>query len=258
MEDIGHRCAGRRRGPVPKTHDATGRTLKCSGNILAAPPQTTTRAYRRRNKIAGQFAPRLIEMLEAPAYRIMSLSAHRLLDRLEIEYGHHAGRDNGKLPVTYDDFVDYGIERHSIAPAMREVEALGFAQVTDRGRAGNAEYRTPNKFRLTYRPTDDRGATDEWRAIKTIEEAKAIAQAARKLVRRDRPQTKGVPEKQNPMGAFPRFSGGNPHRKLQSPVGETPTTVIVGKPPLLSISTQGVDEASQCQAAHPARNGARR
>jgi len=243
---------------MPKTHDATGRSLKRSGSILAAPPQTNTRAYRRRNRIAGQFAPRLIEMLEGPAYRVMSLSAHRLLDRLEIEYGHHAGRDNGKLPVTYDDFVKYGIERHSIAPAMREVEALGFAQVTDRGRAGNAEYRTANKFRLTYRPTDERGATDEWRTIETVEEAKAIAQAARKPVRRVRSQTKGVSEKQNPVESFPHFSAANPHRKSQIPVGETPTTVIVGKPPLLSISALGGDEPSQCQAAHPARNGARR
>ncbi len=174
---------------MPPTHDKTGRSRKRSGDILAEPFKTTTRPYRR-NKIAGQFAARLIELLVSPAYRVMSLSAHRFLDRLEIEHAHHGGRDNGNLPVTYGDFVKYGIERHSIAPAQREVEALGFAQVTERGRAGNAEYRTPNKFRLTYRPTDSAGPTDEWRRIKTIEEAKAIALVARKTITRERP-TKG-------------------------------------------------------------------
>jgi hypothetical protein len=125
-------------------------------------------------------------MIESPAYRVLSLSAHRLLDRLEIEHGRHAGHDNGTLPVTFADFVEYGIERHSVAPAMREVEALGFAQV-ERGRGGNAEYRTPNKFRLTYRPTDDRGPTDDWQRIKTIDEAKALALAARRPIKRGRP-----------------------------------------------------------------------
>jgi hypothetical protein len=147
---------------------------------MIAPPQNTTQVYRR-NKIAGQFAARLIEMLESPAYRVMSLSAHRLLARVEIEAAHHGGRDNGRLPVTYDDFVRYGIERHCIAPAMREVVALGFLQITHIGRAANAEYRTPNKFRLTYQPTDAAGPTDEWKRIKVVKEAKRIALVARTL-----------------------------------------------------------------------------
>jgi hypothetical protein len=106
----------------------------------------------RRTSIGGQFAPRLIEMLESPAYRALSLSGRRVLDRLEIELGHHGGTDNGKLPCTYDDFHDYGIHRHCIARAIRETAALGFVEVTERGCAGNAEYRSPNLFRLTYRP----------------------------------------------------------------------------------------------------------
>ena len=79
-----------------------------------------------KNFYPGQFAGRLIEMLEAPAYRVLSLSARRVLDRLEIELGHHGGNDNGRLPVTYEDFERYGIDRHSIAPAIREAETLRF------------------------------------------------------------------------------------------------------------------------------------
>jgi hypothetical protein len=92
-------------------------------------------ARRRQTQIDGQFAAREIKMLAAPAFRVLSLSARRVLDRLEIELAHHGGKENGRLPVTYDDFVKYGIDRHAVAPAIREVTALGFAEVTVRGRA---------------------------------------------------------------------------------------------------------------------------
>ena len=109
----------------------------------------------RRSSISGQFAPRLIEMIESPAFRALSLSARRVLSRVEIELAHHGGKDTGYLPITYDDFEEYGIHRHSISPAIREVEALGFVRVTERGRGGNAEFRRPNLFGLTYRPSKD-------------------------------------------------------------------------------------------------------
>ena len=104
----------------------------------------------RKNKIVGQFSARTIEMLRSPAYRTLSLSARRVLDRVEIEHADHGGLENGRLPVLFDDFQSYGIDRHSIAPAIRECVALGFLEITEIGRAGNAEYRRPNKFRLTY------------------------------------------------------------------------------------------------------------
>ena len=96
-------------------------------------------------------------MMASPAFRVLSHSAHRILDRLEIELAHHGGNDDGRLPVTFDHFAEYGIDRHSIAPAMREVEVLKFIEVTERGRAGNAEYRRPNLFRLTSRASVGHG-----------------------------------------------------------------------------------------------------
>jgi hypothetical protein len=82
--------------------------------------------------------------------------------------------------VTFQDFEDYGIHRHAIAPAIRELEALGFIRITQIGRAGN-EFRIPNKFALTHLPTNDNPSpTNGWRRIKTIEEAMAIADAARR------------------------------------------------------------------------------
>jgi hypothetical protein len=136
----------------------------------------------KQNKISGQFAARLIEMMESPAYRVLSLSAHRALSRIEIEWAHHGGQDNGQLPVTFDDFERYGLHRHAIGPALAELEALGFVVITEKGKmARAADYRRPNKFLLTSRPVN-KGADQihKWKMFKTMEEAEAVAEASRK------------------------------------------------------------------------------
>ena len=160
---------------------------------------------RRRGKIPGQFSWRLVEMLESPAYRVLSLSAHRILDRLEIELGHHAGHDNGVLPVTFVDFENYGIDRHAIVPAIRETVALGFVEITEQGKAGNADFRAPNKFRLTYKQTDKTEPTDDWRKIQTVDDAIALASAARKPIKRP------TQKNRKPVGVNTSFGVGNPH-----------------------------------------------
>jgi hypothetical protein len=168
----------------------------------------------RRNKIAEQFAWLSIEALESPAYRALSLSGHRVLARLQIEHAHHGGRDNGALPVTFQDFEDFGVHRHAIAPAIREIEALGFARITQPGRAGNADFRAPNLFALTHLPTENGqvAATNDWRKIERLEEAIVIARAARKAPAR--------------YGKFPRKAGS----KKQDPSAgkRTSTARILG------------------------------
>jgi hypothetical protein len=136
---------------------------------------------KRRNSISGQFSARLIEMLESPAYRVLSRSAHMAISRVEIELAHHGGNDNDQLPVPTEDFIAYGMDRGSVAPGIREAEALGFLRV-QRGRGGNAEHRKPSLFGLTFaqhRDSRRRPPTDDWRTIKTIEEAAQIARTAR-------------------------------------------------------------------------------
>ncbi|PZV36480.1 hypothetical protein [Mesorhizobium kowhaii] len=172
----------------------------------------------KRTTISGQFAWRLIEMEESPAYRALSLSGHRILARLEIELGHHGGNDNGKLPTTYDDFEEYGIHRHAIAPAIREVVALGFVEITQAGRAGNAQWRQSNKFRLTYRPTDLTEPTNDWREIETVEAAELLARAARQAF--EKPSSK----KQKSSGGKRQNSVRKPHHKTGITSAETATT----------------------------------
>lgn len=122
-------------------------------------------------------------MIESPAYRVLSLAARRVLDRIEIEHGRHAGLENGRLVVTFQDFEDYGVDRHAIAPAINECVTLGFIEITQKGRSGNGEYRKPNMFRLTYLPVPPMKATDEWSRATTIEEAKSLKVSSKSEVR---------------------------------------------------------------------------
>jgi hypothetical protein len=185
-------------------------------------------SYRRRNRIAGQFSARTVEMLESPAYRALTRAAHQALARIEIEHAHHGGQDNGKLPVTFDQFVEYGLHRHAIAPAIRELIALGFVEVTEAGRAGNAEWRRPNRFRLTYRQANRAAPTDEWRRI-SEDDAVMIAKGARRpgsnsagVYRKRQKQTD--PENVSPVTVSAKSQCAFRHRKPESHSTETVTT----------------------------------
>jgi hypothetical protein len=199
---------------------------------------------KRRNRINEQFSARTAEMLNSPAYRVMSLSGHRVISRIELELCKHGGNDNGNLPVTKEDFMAYGIHHNAVAPATREAEALGFIRVK-RGRGGNADHRKPSMLFLTYvygRNNRNLEPPHDWKKIKTVEEAEEIArkgrnakdewavrladQRLRKTKNRYRkPVLKPVPE-----------SG---TENAQSPVPETGTTGTVPKAVPLSKSTGG-------------------
>ena len=94
-------------------------------------------------------------MLESAACRTLDLAERRVIDRIRIELHRHGGRDNGKLPVTFRDFHEYGIRWNSIAPAIRGAQALRFIKVTKYGVASNAGFRTPTLFALTHLETND-------------------------------------------------------------------------------------------------------
>jgi hypothetical protein len=169
-------------------------------------------------------------MIKSPAWSVLSLSARRVLDRIEIERADHGGNDNGRLPVTYDDFERYGIHRHAIRAAIQETVALGFAEITERGRAGNAEFRSPHKFRLTYFHVGRAPPTNEWQRIETLEEAQALARAARREV----PQKTKVQWRKTP-----NLSGGNRHRKSRFHSAKTTTTRLSADSTTTSISRGG-------------------
>lgn len=230
-------------------------------------------SYRpnRRNRITEQFAPRPIAMLESPGFRVLSRAAHQVLARIEIESANHGGKENGRLPVTYDDFEKYGIHRHAICAAIHELVAFGMVAITEPGRAGNAEFRKPTLFRLTYRHAKDEGGdgTHEWRKLADItpKESRQIARRARKTAeqaekkparaaRKTAEQAKEKAARRAGKGKATliararkkqKSSGGKCRASVVKtatenhhfPVAETATTPIVRKPPRLSISRGG-------------------
>lgn len=195
------------------------------------------RSGRRRNAIAGQFAARPIEVLHSPAYRVLSRAAHLVLSRLEIEHAQHAGKDNGRLPCTYAHFQEYGVHKHTVAAAIRELADLGFIEVTRRGAAGNAEFRQPAHYRITYRPAHDAigDGTHEYRRIVTMEDAEKIAKQARdntdsKAVARGK-KTKSRPQK---VGVNPPPENGGETARIPPP--ESGVTVLPPESGVTSIS----------------------
>jgi hypothetical protein len=181
-------------------------------------------------------------MLDSPAYRTLSLSAHRAIARIELELCSHGGNDNGQLPVTFEDFEKYGISHNQIAPAIREAEALGFIRVTEHGCGGNAEYGRPNKFYLTF-PFHRGGApTNEWKKIKTEEEAEEIAQAARnnknpQAVRFAQQRAKKIKSRPRKPVLAPPPETGSETDNFSPP--ESGSTASLRKLGLLSISRVG-------------------
>lgn len=119
---------------------------------------------RRSGSLDGPFIAHRREMLSSYAFAALSLAARRCLDRLEVEHMNHAGRENGNLIVTYADFEAFGIRRSSVSAAIRELEALGFIEITFKGRGGNAEFRKASKYRITHQAAKGQvDPTDEWR-----------------------------------------------------------------------------------------------
>jgi hypothetical protein len=79
---------------------------------------------------------------------------------------------------------------------IRELVALGFVEITQRGSAGNAGFRQPALYRLTYRHWGShKQTTDEWRRITTIDDAVIVAERARIPVSKGWSKNKSPPPK---------------------------------------------------------------
>jgi hypothetical protein len=192
-------------------------------------------AYQKRRNRSGQgggasktyldfpFAWRAIEMLDSPAYMVLSLTARRVMDALESEFSRHKGSPmkNGELICRYEDLCRRGIkDRHAIAPAIRELVALGFVRVTRKGAAGNADQRQATLYLLTYRHAGSNAIIEDGgRRIQTIAEAEQIAAAARLLNVRSKASEFGL------KGAAVRWG------KNKKPVMETTPTPVMETTP---------------------------
>jgi hypothetical protein len=127
------------------------------------------------------------ELLESGAMRSLSINARRVLDRIRIEHMSHAGLENGRLKVTWNDFVKFGISRRFITAAQTEVIAVGIVAIERPGRRAHGEDKgAPTEYRLTYLPVaepgDFRPPTNEWKQFGT--NVKAATNAIKAHIRR--------------------------------------------------------------------------
>jgi hypothetical protein len=125
------------------------------------------------------------EMLRSGAMRSLSIHARRCLDRIMVEHMDHGGQENGRLKVTWGDFARFGVERHEIGPALKELVAVGLIEIESLGRAivwGKSKG-TPAQYRLSHLPVSEpnnfRPASNQWKRFEEdVDAAKAAIKAA--------------------------------------------------------------------------------
>ncbi len=117
-------------------------------------------------------------MFVSPAWQ--ELIRHRgallVVLRVVLEHMEHAGENNGRLIVTYEDFVDYcGIGERHIPENIDIAEALGFL-IVHRGRKSKKDRRHPNRYGLTFYHLYEEFGANDWNRIKTTAQAQAIVE----------------------------------------------------------------------------------
>src|SRR6266496_1326025 len=117
-------------------------------------------------------------MLTSPAWRelLKHRVAHLIVERIILEYLEHAGQDNGRLIVTYEEFAEEcAVRRRSISEGIDIAEALGFL-IVHRGRKSAKDRRHPNRYGLTFYHLYEEFGANDWDRIKTAAQAQAIVE----------------------------------------------------------------------------------
>ncbi len=120
------------------------------------------------------------QLLTSPAWSALNLNERRAFDCIMEEHQSKSGFVNDGLVVTYRDFVQAGIHPKNVKGSLCVLAALGIIQCK-RNMGGSKSGRTANMWKPTFLPStpklDDAG--HEYLEIKTLEEAKAIAEMHR-------------------------------------------------------------------------------
>lgn len=114
----------------------------------------TFQAKKRNRMVKGHFTPLPASLFASTGWQALSATALRL-------FGFMAGADSdvhsgdGRFGFTYEDFVDRGIHRHAIAPALRELEEAGIIKRVLKGHGGEkANNSSMSFYRLTTYAAD--------------------------------------------------------------------------------------------------------
>lgn len=131
----------------------------------------------KKGKWLSCFMPHRLELLISPAWRAAPRPLRNILERIEIEHLRHGGSNNGELYVSYLQFVEFGLSKRSIKPALELGQRLGLLEVIQEADNHLSDIRAANAYRLTYVPAKGKAApSDEWKKT-TEERAKALLDA---------------------------------------------------------------------------------
>jgi hypothetical protein len=135
----------------------------------------------KKRKGGEPFVQIFRSVVNSYAWRAASRSCQLVIERVLEEHMAHAGRENGNLPVTTDDFLKWGIDEKSLSAAEREAVALGLLYLSRRGRGGNAEHRSEHRWGIPFlKDAKGRYVGMEWKGFGSLAEARRVAKAARK------------------------------------------------------------------------------
>jgi hypothetical protein len=119
-------------------------------------------------------------MLESPAWCALTGNALKVVLRIALEHLKHGGLDNGKLPVTYQDFAKCGVRKNSIREAQLVAIHLGFIDRTVGEVPWHGDIRQPSTFGLTWLPRcDGLPPSNRWTQIKDNFDARAAIRRAK-------------------------------------------------------------------------------
>jgi len=103
----------------------------------------------------------LVEVMETAGWCGLSRAARLVMDRLLIEdHKQDMGRENGELHVSFGQFVEHGVTREQVHPAIKELAAAGFLKVRQGKSRGCLP--GPNIFLITFKGTIDNPA--QWQS----------------------------------------------------------------------------------------------
>jgi hypothetical protein len=156
-------------------------------------PHHPTRATGKRFRKAvgfpqgvGWIVPVPGQLLHSHAWLAMSDQCRKLVDALMAEHADHGGLENGNLMAPYNMLQARGMRRGNVLDTVIEAEALGIVD-PKRGARSYGSRRAPSRYRLTWLGTPDGlMATNEWRSIKTAEEAETRVSNALDRLKRER------------------------------------------------------------------------
>jgi hypothetical protein len=151
-------------------------------------PSRTAKAGSERpfyTKPDGVFIWHYSEKIASPAWSVLPLMARRILEGLELEFSKN-WKNNGRLAVPFDTLQRYAKGDSNAAwRSIQLLQRLGFVGIdhgrfVPRDKAKGENKGKTNQYRLTWLDVFDaqgrrlKVATNDWRRIKTEDEAKAI------------------------------------------------------------------------------------